>query len=111
MFGKLSWSLESPTKFDESIFKVSSVPFFIPGFNKLTFELDNFKFKVLFEPFYTNIVLKQNKVTIPFASSIMKNIVICLPRPRLPVKLIYCIAFGSVSSSYYLIKPIYIILQ
>ena len=30
--GKITSSLELPTKFDES-FKVTSVPFFIPGFN------------------------------------------------------------------------------
>ena len=40
-------SLESPTTFDE-IFKVTSVPFFIPDFNLLSWELDNFTFKVLY---------------------------------------------------------------
>ena len=33
--GKLSLSLESPTTFEE-IFKVTSVPFFIPDFNLLS---------------------------------------------------------------------------
>ena len=40
-------SLKSPVTFDE-IFKVTSVPFFIPDFNLLSFELDNFTFKVLY---------------------------------------------------------------
>ena len=39
--------LESPTPFDKS-FKVTSVPFFIPDFNLLSCELDNFTFKVLY---------------------------------------------------------------
>ena len=34
-------SLEPPAAFDES-FKVISVPFFIPDFNLLSCELDNF---------------------------------------------------------------------
>ena len=38
--GRLFSSLESPTPFDE-IFKVSSVPFFIPDFNLLSCELNN----------------------------------------------------------------------
>ena len=43
--GKLFSLLESPTIFDE-IFKVTSVPFFIPDFNSLSCKLDNFMFKV-----------------------------------------------------------------
>ena len=39
-------SLESPTVFDE-IFKVTSVPSFIPDFNLLSCDLGNFTFKVL----------------------------------------------------------------
>ena len=35
--GKLFSSLESPTTFDES-FKVTSVQYFLPDFNSLTFE-------------------------------------------------------------------------
>ena len=45
--GKLFSSLESPTTFDE-IFKVNSVPFFIPDFHLLSCELDNFTFKMLY---------------------------------------------------------------
>ena len=41
--------------------------------------------------------------TVSFASSIMKNVV--FPgQSRFPVKLICCIAFGSTSSSYCLLK-------
>ena len=45
--GKLFSSLESPTTFDE-IFKVTSVPFFIPDFNLLSCELDNFTSNMLY---------------------------------------------------------------
>ena len=39
--------LESSTIFEE-IFKATSVLFFIPDFNFLSYELDNFMFKVLY---------------------------------------------------------------
>ena len=52
--GKLFLSLESQTKVDE-ISKVTSVPFFIPDFNLISCELDNFTFKVLL----SHIILKQ----------------------------------------------------
>ena len=45
--GKLSSSLESPPTIDK-IFKVTSVPFFILGFNLVNCELDNFTFKLLY---------------------------------------------------------------
>ena len=45
--GKLISSWESLTTFDE-IFKVTSVPLFIPNFNLLSCELDYFMFKVLY---------------------------------------------------------------
>ena len=45
--GKLVPSLELRTIFDER-FKVTSVPFFIPDVNVLSFALDNFIFKVLY---------------------------------------------------------------
>ena len=38
---KLFSSLESPTTHEE-IFRITSVPFFIPDFNLLSCELDNF---------------------------------------------------------------------
>ena len=44
---KLLSLLQSPPTFDES-FKVTSVPFFVPDFNLLSSELDNFTFKVLY---------------------------------------------------------------
>ena len=40
-------SLESPTAVDES-FEVTSILLFIPDFNLLSSELDNFTFKVLY---------------------------------------------------------------
>ena len=40
-------SLELPITFDER-FKVTIGPFFIPGFNLLICELENFTFKVLY---------------------------------------------------------------
>ena len=43
---KLVSSLELPIRFDER-FKVTSVPFFIAEFNLLSWELENFTFKVL----------------------------------------------------------------
>ena len=45
--GKLISLLELPITFDER-FKVTSVSFFIPDFNVLSCELDNFTFKVLY---------------------------------------------------------------
>ena len=111
--GKLLPSLESRTTFNES-FKVTSVPLFIRDFNLLSYELDNFTFKV-FVLFYIYIILKQNKTmehihntfTVPcekskmvsFVSSLMKNIVAPSSLSRFPVKLIWRIAFGSASSA------------
>ena len=58
--GKLFSSLESPTTFAES-FKNTSVQFFIPDFNLLSCEIDNFTLKYYIESFCTDIILKQNK--------------------------------------------------
>ena len=126
-------SLQSPTTSDES-FKVISVPFFIPDFNLLSCELDSFMFNCYIESFYIDVTLKQNKIVeyaltksyddihktltvscekskmVYFASSIMKNIVASSSQSRFPVKLICCIAFGSASSAYYLLKFTAIIL-
>ena len=44
---KLVSSLESPATFDGR-FKVTAVPFFIPDFNLLSYELEKFTFKVLY---------------------------------------------------------------
>ena len=46
LYGKLFSSLELPTTVDE-IFKVTSIPFFIPNFYLSSCKLDNFTFKVL----------------------------------------------------------------
>ena len=45
-----------------------------------------------------------------FASSLMKNIAVFPSQSRFAVKLICCIAFGSASSVFGLLKPIAIIL-
>ena len=45
-YGRFS-SLESPTTIEGS-FEVASVPFFIPDFNLLSYEFDNFTLKVLY---------------------------------------------------------------
>ena len=76
------------------------------------------------ESFYIDIILEQNKIaehiystlTVPFekskivsfTSSIMKNIIVFafLSRAEFPVKLICCIAFGSASSTFCLLKSI-----
>ena len=46
-WGKLVSSLKFSVNFDER-FKVTSVPFFIPDFNLLSCEFDNFIFNVLY---------------------------------------------------------------
>ena len=51
-YGKLLSSLESPATFDE-IFKVTSIPFFIPDFDLLSCELVNF---TIYN--FTDIILK-----------------------------------------------------
>ena len=53
--GKLISSLEPPVTFDES-FKVTSARLFIPYFNLLSCELDNFTLKCYFESFYIDII-------------------------------------------------------
>ena len=44
---KISLILESPIAFDEKV-KVTSVPFFIPDFDLLSFEIKNVMFKILY---------------------------------------------------------------
>ena len=71
-----------------------------------------------------HFILKQNKHNyntctvsyekskmVSFASSIIKDIVVFPAQSRFPVKLICCIAFGSASSAYCLLKSIAIILK
>ena len=101
-------------------FKVTSVSFFIPDFNLLNWELDNFTLKLLYWVilYWYYIKAKQicNTLTVPckkskivsFASSVMKRIVTSWS--RFPVKLICCIAFGSASSAFCLLKSIAIVL-
>ena len=63
--GKLVSSLEQPITFDER-FKVTSVPFLVPDFNLLSWELDNFTLHLNYYigSFYTAIILKQTEITI-----------------------------------------------
>ena len=65
-YGKLFSLLELPVTLDEK-FKVTSVSFFILDFILLSFELDNFTFKVL------RFILKQIKITIP-SQFLVKNL-------------------------------------
>ena len=55
--------LESPIMFDKS-FRVTSVAFFVANLNFLSWELDNWTFKLCIKSFYIVTILKQNKVTI-----------------------------------------------
>ena len=53
--GKQVSSLECPIKFDERI-KATSVPFFLADFNLLSYEWDNFTFKVLYWVIFKSIL-------------------------------------------------------
>ena len=55
-------------------------------------------------------LVKNLKVYFSFSSSILKNIVAPPSWARFPVKLICCLAFGSASHAYCLLKSIAIIL-
>ena len=60
---------------------------------------------------YNTLVVPCEKLkTVSFASSIMKNIVLLPAQSRFQVKLICSIAFGSASSTCYLLKCIAIAL-
>ena len=108
---------------------------FIEDFNLLSCELDIYTFKVLYwvilYQYYIGTKLHcrdlHNVFTVPcqkskivsFSSSITKNIIVLTvkiyteafrPLSRFPVKLIYCIAFGSASTACCLLKSITIIL-
>ena len=120
-------------KFDE-IFKVTSVSFFIPDFDLITCKLNTLRSKCYIKSCYTDIMLKQNIIVehsvgksndyvhniltilsekykmVSFASSTIKKIFVFLSRSTFAVKLICCIAFGSPSSSFCLLKSIAIIL-
>ena len=98
-------------------FKVISVSFFIPDFNLLSCELDNFTFKVfriILYWYYFRAKWNYNAPTAPcekskmvsFASSIMKIIVVFASPTwaRYPVRLTCCVAFGSASSVCCLLK-------
>ena len=105
------------TTFDE-IFKVTSVLFFIPDFNLLSYNLDNITFNVLYWVilywcyikvkwiYNTLTVLWEKSQIVSFISSVLKNIFVFPSRSRFLVKLISCIAFGGASSACCLLKSI-----
>ena len=118
--GKLVSLVESSITFDER-FQVTLVPFFNPEFNLLSYELNNFTFKVLhlviLYRYYFKTKWNYNALTvsfekfkkISFASSIMKNIVAFWS--IFQAKLVCCIAFGTVSIFCCLLKSVTINLQ
>ena len=73
LWGQLVSSVESPTAFDEK-FKVTCVPFFIPGFNMWNCEIDNF---ILSRFILILGILKPNKILIP-SRLLAKNLKWCL---------------------------------
>ena len=129
LFAKVLWSFETcvlvnnnscgklTTTFDE-IFKVTSVLFFIPDFNLLSYNLDNITFNVLYWVilywcyikvkwiYNTSTVLWEKSQIVSFISSVLKNIFVFPSRSRFLVKLISCIAFGWASSACCLLKSI-----
>ena len=129
LFAKVLWSFETcvlvnnnscgklTTTFDE-IFKVTSVLFFIPDFNLLSYNLDNITFNVLYWVisywcyikvkwiYNTLTVLWEKSQIVSFISSVLKNIFVFPSRSRFLVKLISCIAFGWASSACCLLKSI-----
>ena len=70
---KIFSSLESQTTFDE-IFKVTSVPVFVPDFNLLSYKFDSLHLNYYNESFSIDILVEQNKIvehihntfTVPF---------------------------------------------
>ena len=62
-FRKLVSSLELPIRFNER-FKVTSVPFFIPDFNSLSYELDHFTYKVL--KTFSHVPCEKSKIAFLF---------------------------------------------
>ena len=101
--GKLFSSLESSTTLDEN-FIVISVLFFVPDFNLLSCNLENFTFKVLYwvvlHWYYIERKYNYNTLTVScekskmvsFTSSIMKNTVVFPYRTIFAVKLIRCVS-------------------
>ena len=129
LFAKVLWSFETcvlvnnnscgklTTTFDE-IFKVTSVLFFIPDFDLLSYDLGNITFNVLYWVilywcyikvkwiYNTLTVLWEKSQIVSFISSVLKNIFVFPSRSRFLVKLISCIAFGWASSACCLLKSI-----
>ena len=108
-------SLKLSTTFDIR-FEVTLLPFFIPDFSLINFELDDFTFKVLYWYLSYQYYIKyiHNTLTFPcekskmvsFDSSIIKNIFVFAVQSKFPVKTICCIALGSVAIACCLLKSI-----
>ena len=60
LYGRLYSPLELLITFVDR-FKVTSVQFFIPGFNLLSWQLDNLRLKCYIESFYNNIILRSQE--------------------------------------------------
>ena len=60
---KISFIIRISGRFDERVI-IISVPFLIPYFNLFSCEADNFIFTCYIESFYSNIILKPNKIII-----------------------------------------------
>ena len=100
---KIFSSLESQETFDE-IFNVTSVPFFVPDFNLLSYKFDSLHLNYYNEYFSIDILVEQNKIvehilntfTVPFEKfktvslpSIMKKTVAPDAWSKFPVKLFF----------------------
>ena len=67
--GKLISPLESLITFDER-FKVTSVPIFIPDFNLLNCESNNFTFTLYIDSFYIDITLSKIRILSHFQNGL-----------------------------------------
>ena len=106
-----------PSTFDDNL-KGTSVTLFVADFDLLSCQFDNLTLTVILIHFILmpNIFVEciNNTYTVPdeksrivsLTSLIMKNILLFPAHSRFPVKLIFSIAFGSASSSCYLLRSI-----
>ena len=88
--------LLEPLTISEEIFKVASVPFFIPDFDLVSCEFDNFI------ALLSRFILILYKIKIKLWNTKMENIAAPAPQSRFPGKLICCITFGSTSNACFL---------
>ena len=88
-------------------FQSYSVQFFDPDFNLLSCELHNFKVLrwIILHWYFIKVKIFYNTLTVPCDKSKMVSFSTS-SRSKFPVKLIYCISFGSRSSACCLLKSI-----